>query len=141
MDLRNEWVYLSPMHSTGMFRVMSRDLADLRLDAKELAARVERYADKPICDGITIDKDDNIYLGDLAAGGVGVIKADRTYELMVQDERLGWTDSFSFGPNGLLYCDTNQLNRSATLNGGQEASVPPYYVLRMTGLADGVAGR
>jgi sugar lactone lactonase YvrE len=141
LDVRNEWVYLSPMHAGAMYRVLSRDLADLTLDPEALAARVERYADKPICDGITIDQDDNIYLGDLAAGGVGVIRADRTYELLVRDERLGWTDSFSFGPDGMLYCDTNQLNRSAILNGGQEASLPPYYVLRMKGLAAGIAGR
>ena len=29
-----------------------------------LSGRVERYSDKPISDGITIDEDNNIYLGD-----------------------------------------------------------------------------
>ncbi|MEJ2310213.1 MAG: L-dopachrome tautomerase-related protein [Gammaproteobacteria bacterium] len=141
IDANNEWVYLSPMHATGMYRVRSADLSDPSLNPDQLAAAVERYADKPICDGISIDIENNLYVGDLAAGGVGVIKADRTYELLYQDERLSWTDSFSFGPDGKLYCDCNQLHRSATLNSGQEASSPPYYILRLEPLAPGVVGR
>ena len=54
-------------------------MADEGLDAKTLSQRVERYSAKPICDGISIDKDNNIYLGDLAENAIGVIKPDRSY--------------------------------------------------------------
>lgn len=141
LDAKNEWVYLSPMHAGSMYRVRSADLADLTLGEAELGDRVEWYSEKPICDGITIDRANNLYVGDLAAGGVGVIRSDKSYELLVIDERLGWTDSFSFGPDGGMYVDCNQLNRSAFLNGGEEASAPPYYILRIEPLAKGVVGR
>ena len=141
LDAQNDWVYLAPMHASSMYRVKSADLADLSLSPAALAERVERYSDKPICDGISIDRDNNLYVGDLAAGGVGVIRADKTYALLAKDEKLGWTDSFSFGPDGGLYCDCNQLNRSAVLNAGDEASSPPYYVLRLEPLAPGFVGR
>lgn len=141
LDAENEWLYLSPMHATGMYRVRSADLADPGLSEEELAERVERYSDKPICDGITIDRDDNLYVGDLAANGIGVIKADRSYELLVADERLSWTDSFSFGADGYLYCDCNQLHRSAILNGGVDGWAPPFYIFRVEPLAPGVVGR
>ena len=141
LDAESEWVYLSPMHATSMYRVRSADLCDAALTDVELAERVERYSDKPICDGITIDRENNIYLGDLAAGAVGVIKADRSYELLSTDEKLVWTDSLSFGPDGGLYCDCNQLHRSAVLNGGVEQSTPPYHILRLEPLASGVVGR
>lgn len=142
LDARNEWLYLSPMHSTGMYRVRCDDLCDPDLGKEALVERVERYSDKPICDGISIDRDDNLYVGDLAANGIGVIRAaDRSYELWIADERLSWTDSFSFGADGLLYCNCNQLHRSPALNGGVAAWSPPYYIFRLEPLAPGVAGR
>jgi len=65
-DLQNEWVYFGPMQGSTLYRIKAPDLADEGLDAKTLGQRVERYSSKPICDGISIDKDNNIYLGDLA---------------------------------------------------------------------------
>lgn len=141
LDANDEWLYFCPMHARHMYRAKTVDLCDTALSAAQLAARVERYAERPICDGISIDGDNNIYLGDLAANGIGVIKADRSYELFVASDKLAWTDSLSFGPDGSLYCDSNQLHRSAVLNGGQEASRPPYYIMRVTPLAAGVVGR
>ncbi|MGK7926635.1 MAG: L-dopachrome tautomerase-related protein [Spirulina sp.] len=141
LDARDEWLYFCPMHGTSMYRAKSADLCNLDLSDAELASRVERYSDKPICDGISIDRENNLYVGDLAAQGIGVIQSDRSYQLLVTDEKLTWTDSFSFGPDGYLYCDCNQLNHSAPLNKGENTSSPPYYILRLKPLALGVVGR
>ena len=141
LDTNNEWLYFCPMHGTSMYRIKSADLSDFALSDGELASRVERYSDKPICDGISIDRDNNIYLGDLAVNSVGVIKSDRSYELLVTDEKLAWIDSFSFGADGYLYCNSNQLNRSAPLNRGKNTSSPPYHILRLQPLAPGFVGR
>jgi sugar lactone lactonase YvrE len=141
LDARNEWLYFCPMHSTSMYRARTEDLCNLELSGAALEERVERYSDKPICDGISIDVNDNVYVGDLVANGVGVIKADRSYQLLVVDEKLAWTDSLSFGPDGFLYCDSNQLHRSGILNAGTDAWAPPYHIIRLQPLAPGVAGR
>ncbi|MDJ0600099.1 MAG: L-dopachrome tautomerase-related protein [Crocosphaera sp.] len=141
LDANNEWLYFCPMHSNSLYRAKSADLANAHLSAEELAERVERYSDRPICDGISIDQNNNLYLGDLALNAIGVIKSDRTYELFSEDERLRWTDSFSFGPDGYLYCNCNQLHRSAPLNRGEMTASPPYYILRLQPLAPGVIGR
>lgn len=141
LDANNEWLYLSPMHSTSMYRIRSADLSNLHLSEAELGSKIERYSDKPICDGISIDQDHNIYVGDLTNHAIGVITCDRTYKLLVTDERLSWTDSFNFGSDGYLYCDCNQLHLSAPLNAGENVSAPPYYIFRVKPLADGIAGR
>jgi hypothetical protein len=65
-DLQIEWVYFGPMQGSSLYRIKAADLADEGLDAKTLGQRVERYSSKPIFDGISIDKDNNICLGDLA---------------------------------------------------------------------------
>ncbi|MEA5498073.1 L-dopachrome tautomerase-related protein [Limnoraphis robusta] len=141
LDVNNEWLYFNPMHSTSMYRAKSADLCNPDLSDEELASRVERYSDKPICDGISIDQDNNLYVGDLAANGVGVIKPDRSYQLLITDEKLSWVDSFSFGSDGYLYCNCNQLHRSTPLHGGKNIATPPYYIFRLEPLAPGIVGR
>jgi sugar lactone lactonase YvrE len=140
-DMNNEWVYFGPMHGLSLYRIKADDLVNENLDAKVLANRVERYSDKPISDGMTIDKDNNIYLGELAANAIGVISADKKYQRLAQCPRLSWVDSFSFGPNGQLVAVVNRLHQSATLNGGVSASKPPYYLLQIKALAAGLPGR
>jgi sugar lactone lactonase YvrE len=124
-----------------MYRVRTADLRNSELTAEELAARVERWADKPICDGISIDDAGNLYLGDLAGNAIGVIGPDRNYRILIADPRLSWVDAFSFGPDGYLYTVANQLHRSSVLNGGEAATVPPYLILRFKPLATGTTGR
>ncbi len=140
-DLGNEWVYFGPMNGLSLYRIKANDLADEKLDADILANRVQRYSDKPICDGITIDEANNIYLGDLAENAVGVITADRKYRRLVQGPELSWVDSLSFGPEGKLYAVVNRLHQSETLNGGVSESKPPYYLIEIKPLAAGLPGR
>jgi hypothetical protein len=140
-DLANEWVYFGPMHGLSLYRIKAADLVDESLAAEELARRVERYSDKPISDGISIDGNNNIYLGDLANNAIGVIDPNRKYRQLAQCPRLSWVDSFSFGANGQLYAVVNRLHRSATLNGGDNQSKPPYFLLKVKALATGLPGR
>ncbi|MBD2022082.1 hypothetical protein H6F43_18040 [Leptolyngbya sp. FACHB-36] len=141
LDRRNEWLYYGPMHGTSLYRIRTADLRNPDLSDADLARRVQRYSAKPICDGISIDNDGNIYLGDLATNSIGVITSRRRYQTLIKDARLSWVDAFSFGPDGLLYTVVNQLHRTSTLNGGENRSQPPYYVFRFKPLAAGVAGR
>jgi sugar lactone lactonase YvrE len=141
IDKQGEWLYYGPMHGYSMYRIRTSDLRNSELTAEELAARVERWADKPICDGISIDDAGNLYLGDLANNAIGVIGPDRHYRVLVANSRLSWVDAFSFGPDGYLYTVVNQLHRSAVLNGGEAATIPPYLILRFKPLATGTTGR
>jgi sugar lactone lactonase YvrE len=140
-DLDNKWVYFGPMHGHSLYRIKAEDLVNEKFDEKALASRVERYSDKPISDGITIDKDNNIYLGELAENAIGVISADRKYRRLVQSPDLSWVDSFCFGPAGQLYAVINRLHQSATLNGGVLKAKPPFYLIQVNALAPGLPGR
>ncbi|MGB5713640.1 MAG: L-dopachrome tautomerase-related protein, partial [Waterburya sp.] len=141
LDTQNEWLYFCSMHGTSIYRAKSADLSNPSLSAVELASRVERYSNKPICDGITIDQDNNLYLGDLTLNGMGMIKPDRSYQLLASAEKLPWIDSFSFGADGYLYFNCDQLNLSAPLNAGKDASNPPYEIFRFKPVAPGFVGR
>ncbi len=136
-----KWLYFGPMHGRGMYRIRTADLLDPRIPTNDLVQRVERWADKPISDGISIDQAGNLYLGELSANAIGVISADGRYRRLVSDPRLSWVDAFSFGPDGYLYTVANQLHRTAVLNAGEDTTKPPFLILRLQPLAEGIPGR
>ncbi|MEO1520104.1 MAG: L-dopachrome tautomerase-related protein [Cyanobacteria bacterium J06633_2] len=137
----NDWVYYGPMTGRSLYRIRTADLLDVSLSADELAARVERFGDKPISDGITIDAGGNVYVTDITNNAIGVTRPTGNYEVLYQDEMLSWTDGFGFGPDNQIYVTVNQLHRSPALNGGVDDSAPPYFLLRFPSLDAGVVGR
>ena len=142
IDPNNEWVYYGAMSGTAIYRVRTKVLRDRTLSPAELSARVERYGDKPLSDGITIDGAGNVYVTDITDNAIGVVEPSGTYRILYQDdELLSWPDGFGFGPNNTIYVTVNQLHRSAVLNGGEDIAEPPFYILRFPALEAGVVGR
>jgi sugar lactone lactonase YvrE len=142
IDSAGDWVYYGPMSGTSLYRIRTADLLNRDLSDERLGERVERYGDKPICDGITIDGAGNVYITDLTRNAVGVTKPDGTYEILHQDDRLlSWPDGFAFGPDNYIYATVNQLHRSPFLNEGRDESNPPFYIVRFPALAPGKPGR
>lgn len=142
IDPTNTWVYFAPMTATSMYRVRTADLLDEGLSDAELAAKVERYGDKVISDGSTVDADGNVYITAMTDNAIGVTKPDGTYEVLFQsDEDLPWPDGFSMGVDGFVYATINELHRSPVLNGGEDASLGTYRIVRFPALGTAVSGR
>jgi hypothetical protein len=142
LDRGSEWLYFGPVLGGILYRVRTSDLIDETLDPISLAGNVERYSAKPVCVGITVDNAGNIYVGDLIAKGIGVIRArDKGYEMLVQDPRLQWPCSPCFGPDGRLYVAASQLHLAPFFQGGQDRSRAPFPIFRVRALGAGVPGR
>ncbi len=142
VDPTNTWVYFAPMTASAMYRVRTADLLDETLDDAALAKRVERYGDKPISDGSTVDADGNVYITAMTDNAIGVTKPDGTYEVLFQsDVDLPWPDGFSMGVDGYVYATINELHRSPVLNNGTDASQGTYRIVRFPALGESVSGR
>jgi sugar lactone lactonase YvrE len=142
VDPTNTWVYFAPMTSTSMYRVRTADLLDESLSDEDLAARVERYGDKVTSDGSTVDADGNVYITAMTDNAIGVTKPDGTYEVLYQsDDDLPWPDGFSMGVDGYVYATINELHRSPVLNGGEDASLGTYRIVRFPALGTAINGR
>lgn len=141
IDDQNEYVYFAPMTSTALYRVKTADLLDQTLDNAALEARVERYADKPMSDGITIDSADNVYISDIANSALGVITPDRKYTQLFQDDNvLDWVEGFAnAGPAG-IYATANKLHRSPAFN-NEQPTPNQFYIIQFEPLAPATLGR
>ena len=142
VDPTNTWVYFAPMTASAMYRVRTTDLLDESLSDDALAARVERYGDKPISDGSTVDAGGNVYITAMTDNALGVTKPDGTYEVLYQsDDELPWPDGFAIGADGFVYATINELHRSPVLNGGTDASLGTYRIVRFPALDTAISGR
>lgn len=134
MGPQQKWVYFGAMHGTSVYRVKATDLIDFELTDEQLAKRVDRYGDKPVSDGIAVDRFGNVYITDVQAGGIGVTRPDGSYELMFSDpDVIQWPDSIARRGNRYVAV-VNQLHLSAPLNGGVNEAEPPYYIISFQGL-------
>jgi len=142
IDPSNKYVYYGSMHGTAIYRIPVTALNDENLSSEQLGKMVERYGDKPISDGISIDNVGNVYITDLEGYGIGITKPDGTYEQIIRDEKLFiWPDSITAGPDGYMYANINQLNRAAPLNSGKDTSKPPFHIVKFKPLAEITQGR
>lgn len=142
IDNKYEWVYFAPMTGKKLFRIKTDDLRDNTLDEESLRMKVELYASKPISDGITIDKENNIYVTDISTNSIGYIDNKREYHTLYSDSiQLSWPDGFSTGPNNKIYATVNQLHKSPVLNNGKDGSDGKYYIVEFNALAKTKIGR
>lgn len=141
LDSADEWLYYAPMNGRSLYRIRTADLLNTGLTDGQMGQRVERFSDKPLCDGLSIDNAGNLYVSDLQSNSIGVITPDRQFKTLITDPRISWVESFSYAPDGYLYFVSSRIHLSAPLNEGRNQANPPFHVFRLKPLAPGVVGR
>jgi sugar lactone lactonase YvrE len=143
LDPKGEWLYFGAMHGRELYRVRASILARaVEPDSPDVTRHVEHVGPRPITDGITVSESGTVYLGDLAASGLGALGRDGEYRLLAKDaRRLAWLDAFSYGPDGRVYAVANRLHESAVLSAGKRQTRGPFMVLSFLPDSPGFSGR
>lgn len=141
LDRKARWLYYGSLNGDFLYRIETKFLHGKEaIELEDLADKVEVYCRKPPCDGISMDRDDNIYITDLGAKAIGVIGSKyRKYRPWVADPLFDWPDGLCFG-NKRFYFYTNQVHRSAVFNKGVDRTLPGFYLFEFKGLESGVRG-
>lgn len=104
-----EWLYYGAITGSGLYRVPLAQLEDRRLPDSQLGAAVERYATKPLSDGLEIDAAGNVYVTDVEHNAVYRVGRDRKPLTLVQSSSIRWPDGLAMGPDGFLYITDSAL--------------------------------
>ncbi len=141
IDPDYEWVYFGAMSGTSIYRIKTSDLINETHTCAALEKQVQRYGQKPISDGITIDGGGNVYITSITDDSVGVVNAAGKYKTLFKQDNLSWPDGFAYGPDDKIYFTVNELHRSPVLNNGVYGSKNEMKVMRFDTLVKGKQGR
>lgn len=141
MDHKAEWVYFGPLSGHALYRVRVADLNDESLTPAQLSAKVERYSDKPVNGGFSIDIDGNIYATLVESKEIGLITTDRKNHIISTDKDMIWPDGISYSPDGYMYVSASQISSAAMFHDGKAQNQTPYLIYRFKPLAPGWISR
>jgi sugar lactone lactonase YvrE len=124
-----QFLYWQAIKGVSLYRIPTSVLIDAGLGDDEVAAAVEPFGKNGVADGlhiargtehmfVTAPEENAVKLRDLAEGAGGVPRT------IVQDERLRWPDTFTQGPDGVIYVTTSHIQDSATFKPGAPTALP-----------------
>jgi sugar lactone lactonase YvrE len=139
--LGDEWLYFAALSGSALYRVKLSDLRDPTTPSSQIAARVERYATKPLSDGLSLDNDGNVYITDVEHNSIFRVDADREVRTLIRSTSIRWPDALSFGPDGWLYVADSALGDVVLQSREHIRSEGPYKIFRFQPGVEGTPGQ
>lgn len=132
-------VYGAMAHDT-LFSVPTAALT--RAEAGQAALQVKALGRKPLNDGLSMDRNDNIFITDVEHGSVMKMTPAGLLSTVVQDvQRLRWADALSFGPDGWLYVVDSAIPDQMLRSKSHMREQAPYRIFRFKPGTEGVPGQ
>lgn len=139
--LGEQWLYYGALSGPYLYRVRLSDLRNASIPDSQIAARVERYAQKPLSDGLSIDVDGNVYITDVEHNSIFHVDRDRELRTLVRSTNIRWPDALSFGPDGWLYIADSALADVVLQSQDHIKSKGPYKIYRFQPGTAGIPGQ
>lgn len=139
--LGTEWLYWGALSGSGLYRVLLEDLRDRNLPASQLASRLERYSDKPLSGGLSLDIAGNVYITDVEHYAIFRVDLQRNLSTLIQSRKIRWPDALSFGPDGYLYVADSALPELILKSTEHIKANGPYRIFRFQPGFEGIPGQ
>ena len=130
-------LYVKPLSDDKLYRVPTAALRDATISDADMKAKVEDLGHYTTTDGMIIDAEGNLYLGDILGYELYSLqtKGDpkpplKRTNLVKDTVLLQWPDSYAIH-DGYLYVTTSQIDHMAKNNGGKDTRKRPYEVFRV----------
>ncbi|MCA8833081.1 SMP-30/gluconolactonase/LRE family protein [Hymenobacter pini] len=126
-----QYLYWKPLTSYNLYRIKTEALRNPALSDAQLAQQIEDLGKVPACDGMEIDAQNNLYMTTFEDHSIKRRTPAGKIELVVQDERLEWPDTFAFSGDGkMLYVTTSAIHKTPTWNKGLGKQDQPYTIFK-----------
>ncbi|MGB5257016.1 MAG: L-dopachrome tautomerase-related protein [Woeseiaceae bacterium] len=136
-----EWLYFGALTGAGLYRIKLDDLRDFDMPLQQIANRVERYSDKPLSDGLSVDTAGNLYVTDIEHSAISIVGPERTPATLIQSASIRWPDALSFGPDGYLYIADSALQDVILQSRKHIKANGPYRIYRFRPGFEGTPGQ
>lgn len=141
LDAQEHWLYFGAVCHHSLYRVALTDLLDEGLPADDLRGRVERAGQKPLSDGLSIDKAGRVVITDIEHQGLMLLAENELKTLIRAPGKIRWADGCSFGPDSYLYFTDSALPDQMLRSRRHIRHSGPYYLYRICMGIEGVPGR
>lgn len=132
IDADNEWLYYAAINHDGLYRIRMQHVLDANLSEEQLAGYVERFCDKPLSDGLSIDPSGNLYVTDVEHNAVFVVGKDRRPRTMIRSDQLRWAAAVTSGSDGYLYVADSAFPELVLRTKEHIQSKGPYSIYRFS---------
>ena len=139
--LGEEWLYFGALSGPYLYRIRLSDLTNRSAPDSQLAARVERYVQKPLSDGLSIDVEGNVYITDVEHNSIFHVDKERELRTLLRSPQVRWPDALSFGPDGWLYVADSALADVVLQSHDHIRSRGPYKIYRFQPGTAGIPGQ
>jgi sugar lactone lactonase YvrE len=124
-----DYLYWQAIKGDELYRIPTAALLGAGLRGEDVSGQVEQYGINGVNDGLLIARGtDDMYLSSVQDNAIKVRKLAEgpkaKAEVVVQDERLRWPDTFSQGPDGTIYVTTSHIQDSAFFKPDAPAALP-----------------
>ena len=132
MEVSNDgkWLYFGPL-SGPWSRIATRWLNDAAVTPKQLATKVEAWADLPPTGGTALDANGDLYFSDLATDSLKRRSAAGKITTIITDKRLHWVDAPFIDADRTIWLPVPQLDRVGLFNGGASSVDWPVQLFRL----------
>jgi len=131
LDAKNGWLYYHALTGYTLYKIKTSDLTNEALTEEQLGEKVVKVAKTPAPDGMLEDKEGRVYLAAFEKNAISRFDpATGKTTTIIEDDRLQWPDTMSWGPDG-LYLTTSQIHRMPKNNGGKNLQKGPFAVYRV----------
>ncbi|UPL48768.1 major royal jelly family protein [Hymenobacter sublimis] len=127
-----QYLYWKPLTSYKLYRIKTEALRNPALSDAQLAQQIEDLGKVPACDGMELDAQNNLYMTTFEDHSIKRRTPAGKIELVVQDPRLEWPDSFSLTADGTLYVTNSAIHKTPTWNKGIGKQDQPYHIFKMS---------
>lgn len=103
-----ETLYWKPLTGETLYSIPTAALENPEFSADALAAEVIDEGEVGVTDGLWIDEEDRLYLSAVEEDAVKV-REGQEITTLIEDDRLRWPDTFSQGPDGMIYVTTSRI--------------------------------
>ncbi|GGY63938.1 L-dopachrome tautomerase-related protein [Pseudoduganella albidiflava] len=123
-----QYLYWQAIKGDTLYRIATRVLVEEGWRGDDIGGRVETVGRNGVADGLLIDRggkhmyitspeDDSVKVRNLQLPG-------SLPRVVIRDERLRWPDTFSQGPDGVVYVTTSRIQDSAFFKPGAPIALP-----------------